>query len=89
MNVDTRPQYAKGVKLRHEGDGSAMLLVPEGALELNQAAAAALDLVDGSRSLDDIVAAIVARFEVSRERAQLDVTDLLERLNARGFIILR
>ncbi len=50
--------FGKGVKLRHDRDGSFMLLVPEGALVLNSAAAAALELVDGKRGLDEIVDAV-------------------------------
>ena len=47
MNAQSRPRFGKGVKLRHEPDGGAMLLVPEGALVLNRSAAVALELVDG------------------------------------------
>jgi pyrroloquinoline quinone biosynthesis protein D len=79
-------RFGKGVKLRHDGDGSVMLLVPEGALVLNRPAAAALELVDGTRTLDEIVAAMVERFEVAPEQAADDLTVLFDRLNERGFI---
>jgi len=39
---DAVPRFGKGVKLRRDANGSAMLLVPETALELNGSAAAAL-----------------------------------------------
>ena len=80
-------RFGKGVKLRHDGDGSVMLLVPEGALVLNRAAAAALELVDGTRTLGEIVAAIVDRFEVAPEQAADDLTGLFDRLTERGFIL--
>jgi pyrroloquinoline quinone biosynthesis protein D len=87
VNDQARPRFGKGVKLRHDADGAAMLLVPEGALVLNPPAAAALELVDGERSVDEIVAAVVARFDVTLERAHADVHELFERLEVRGFVL--
>ena len=86
MNAQTAPRFAKGVKLRHDADGSAMLLVPEGALVLNAVAAVALELVDGTRSLDQIVEGVIDRFDVPPERASDDVRSLFGRLTERGFI---
>jgi pyrroloquinoline quinone biosynthesis protein D len=86
MNPGARPRFAKGVKLRHDRDGSVMLLVPEGALVLNPSAAAALEMIDGRCSLDEIVNAVIERFEVSADRARTDLTDLFTRLAERGFI---
>jgi pyrroloquinoline quinone biosynthesis protein D len=86
MKVDARPHLAKGVKLRHDGDGSVMLLVPEGALVLNDSAAAALELVDGERTLAEIAATVVERFDVSSQDAQKDLVELFERLEERGFV---
>jgi pyrroloquinoline quinone biosynthesis protein D len=85
MNT-ARPTLAKGVKLRHDRDGSVILLVPEGALVLNRTAAVALELVNGKRSIEEIAGAVVERFEVSPKRAKTDLTELFERLKARGFI---
>ena len=87
MNSRAKPKFAKGVRLRHERDGSVMLLVPEGALVLNRSAAVALELVDGKRSLDEIVAAVVERFDVSSRRAKADLAELFERLKGRGFVV--
>lgn len=86
MNDQTSPRFGKGVKLRREPDGTTMLLVPEGALVLNQVAAAALELVDGTRSFAEIVEVVVDRFDVEPERAREDVATLLERLAVRGFV---
>ncbi len=86
MNDESRPRFGKGVKLRRDADGGAMLLVPEGALVLNPSAAAALELVDGEHSIDEIVAAIVERFDVTLELAHADVHELFERLKVRGFL---
>jgi pyrroloquinoline quinone biosynthesis protein D len=80
------PRFGKGVKLREEPDGRAMLLIPEGALLLNEPAAAALALVDGKRTVDDIVASLVTRFEVAPSQARGDVEALFQRLRERRFI---
>ena len=86
MNGQTPPRFGKGVKLRRDADGTAMLLVPEGALVLNDVATEALALVDGTRSFDQIVDDVVERFEVSPERAREDVQSLFGRLTERGFL---
>lgn len=86
MTVPARPRFGKGVKLRREPEGSAMLLVPEGALVLNDSAAAALELVDGQRELAEIVDAVVDQFEVEPDRARDELHDLFERLTERGFV---
>lgn len=80
------PRFGKGVKLRRDPNGSAMLLVPETALELNESAAAALELVDGERTFNEIVAAVTERFEVSSADAREDIGDMFGRLAERGFI---
>lgn len=77
--------FGKGVRLREEA-GGALLLVPEGVLELNATAAAALALVDGRRSLPEIVASVRERFEVSDEEARESLGELFGRLRERGFI---
>jgi pyrroloquinoline quinone biosynthesis protein D len=86
MKLTACPRFGKGVKLRHDGDGSVMLLIPEGALVLNDSAGAALELVDGTRPLGEIVEAVVARFDVSAERAREDIFELFERLEQRGLV---
>ena len=86
MRADARPQFGKGVKLRRDQDGSVMLLVPEGALVLNRPAAVALDLVDGERTLSQIVDAVVQQFEVDPLRARADISDLFDRLAERKFV---
>lgn len=86
MKPTACPRFGKGVKLRHDGNGSIMLLIPEGALVLNASAAAALELVDGTRPLAEIVAAVATRFDVTAERAGEDLFELFERLEQRAFV---
>ncbi len=86
MNRQTPLSLGKGVKLRHDRDGGVMLLVPEGALMLNASAAAALELVDGQHTFDDIVAAVVERFDVTADTARAELDELFARLAERGFL---
>ncbi len=86
MNRQAPLALGKGVKLRHDRDGGVMLLVPEGALMLNASAAAALELVDGQRTFDDIVAAVVERFDVTADTARGELDELFARLAERGFL---
>lgn len=87
MNAASRLRFGKGVKLRRDPDGSVMLLVPEGALVLNRSAAAALELVNGDRTLPEIVEAVIERFDVAPHEARDDLDDLFDRLTQRGFIL--
>lgn len=86
MNAEARPRFGKGVKLRHDRDGGVMLLVPEAALVLNRSAAVALELVDGKRTLHEIIEAVVETFEVEPEEARKDIGGLFDRLADRGFV---
>jgi pyrroloquinoline quinone biosynthesis protein D len=84
---DAVPAFEQGVRLRREPDGSAMLLVPEGVVRLNGSAAAALDLVDGRRTLDDIAACLAdGPFDASRDRIAEDVQTLFTRLRERHLV---
>jgi hypothetical protein len=86
VNSAARPRFEKGVRLRRDADGSSMLLVPEGALVLNAPAAAALELVDGTRSFEDIVTLVTTKFEVAGTQARDELSDLFDRLHERGFV---
>jgi len=87
MTAEGAPAFARGVRLRRDPDGSMMLLVPEGVVRLNASAGAALSLVDGQRTVHEIVSELARRdFDVPAERIEADVTALLERLRRRRFI---
>lgn len=79
-------RLARGVRLRRESDGEAMLLVPEGIVALNDTAAAALELADGSRDLEAIVATLAERFEAPQTELAQDVNDLFDSLVSSGFV---
>jgi coenzyme PQQ biosynthesis protein PqqD len=79
-------KLARGVRLRREADGSTLLLVPEGIVELNEPAAAALELANGTRSTDEIVAALAEQFDDPGGTLRADVRALLADLTERGFV---
>lgn len=64
-----------------------MLLVPEGALVLNAPAAAALSLVNGRRTVDEIVLELVGQFAVTEQQAREDVGALFGRLSERRLLV--
>jgi pyrroloquinoline quinone biosynthesis protein D len=67
--------------------GGAMLLHPEGAVELSETADAIVQLCDGKRSRDAIIAALAAEYEVDPGVLRSDVDSCLEALIARGLIV--
>jgi pyrroloquinoline quinone biosynthesis protein D len=81
-----RPRFAVGVRLRRDAVRDRhVLLYPEGALALNPTAAAVLELCDGERTLDEIVATLSARFGGADVRA--DVERLLTAIAERGLVV--
>lgn len=82
----TRPRLATGARLRYdEVREEHLLLVPEGAVRLNQTAAEVLELCDGERSLDEIVGALGARYNGADLRD--DVCGLLDAMTQRGLVV--
>jgi pyrroloquinoline quinone biosynthesis protein D len=86
MNDPQVPRLNRGVRLSRDPDGVPLLLAPEAILRLNDSAAAALELVDGTRSVDEIVDALCTRYRVVREEAARDVGELFDRLVQRGYV---
>ena len=82
----TRPRLATGARLRYdEVREEHLLLIPEGAVRLNPTAAEVLELCDGERSLDDIVAALAARYEAADLRD--DVVELVDAMAQKGLVV--
>ncbi len=81
----TRPRLVTGARLRYdEVREEHLLLIPEGAVRLNPTAADVLELCDGQRSLDDIVAALSARYKGVDVRD--DVLELVDAMAQRGLV---
>lgn len=66
--------------------GGAMLLHPEGAVELSESADAIVQLCDGTRSVDGIAAALAAEFSADPAKLRSDVEICLAQLAARGLL---
>ncbi|MBV9104098.1 MAG: pyrroloquinoline quinone biosynthesis peptide chaperone PqqD [Candidatus Eremiobacteraeota bacterium] len=87
MNATPVPAFERGVRLREEADGSAVLLVPEGVVRLNASAVAALRLLDGRRSIDDIVSALrESGYDAPEDHIAEDVRELFVRLRERRLV---
>jgi pyrroloquinoline quinone biosynthesis protein D len=82
----TRPRLIDGARLQYDDVREEhLLLVPEGAVRLNETAAQVLELCDGERSLDEISAAISERYggaDVSD-----DVRELIGGMGERGLVV--
>lgn len=83
----TYPKLARRARLRwDERDQKYMLVYPERGLVLNASAAEIVKLCDGTRSVDDIVAALVAASGAPSERVSGDVRALLQSLEDRRLV---
>jgi coenzyme PQQ biosynthesis protein PqqD len=81
-----RPRLAVGVRLQRDSVRSRdVLLYPEGAVALNETAAAVLKLCDGERTLDQVVASLSADFRGAEVRD--DVERLLAAMRERGLVV--
>lgn len=72
------PRLPRGVKLRFdEVRRRHVLLAPERAFGLDEPAVAVIELVDGTRTVDEIIDALAARFAEQREVIAGDVEAML------------
>jgi len=71
-------------------DGEAVVVLPARGqvLVLNGVGSRVWELVDGKRSVGDVVGAIVAEYETSEEQAREDVLAFLKVLEVRGALKL-
>jgi PqqA peptide cyclase len=85
-----KPRLARGVRVRPDPrDGTPVLLSPERGLRLSATAAAILDLCDGDRDVDAVVAELATRYAAlpaDRARIDGDVRTLLADLRGRGLV---
>jgi pyrroloquinoline quinone biosynthesis protein D len=81
-----RPRLVDGARLTYDDVREEhLLLVPEGAVRLNETAAQVLELCDGERSLEDIAAALSQRY--SGADVSDDVRELLDGMAAHGVVV--
>jgi pyrroloquinoline quinone biosynthesis protein D len=86
LEGDAVPALARGVRLRRLDDGRAVLLIPEGVVNLNPTAAAVVELLDGERTNADICATLGRAYAAPPAAIAADVGELLERLRAAGWV---
>jgi pyrroloquinoline quinone biosynthesis protein D len=80
----SRPRLPRGVRLRRdEARGRWTLLAPERIFEVDDIAAAVLELCDGQRDLGAIVAELAARYNAPRSVIEKDVAAMLGDLKAK------
>ena len=82
------PSFARGVRFRRLDDGTGVLLVPEGVVNLTESAAAIAQLVDGARTIEDVARALAASFDAPVERIEADVAELLKQFAEKTWIDL-
>jgi pyrroloquinoline quinone biosynthesis protein D len=87
LAVQDVPRLPRGVKLRFdEIRGKHVLLAPERAFGLDDVAVAVVQLVDGQRSVSQIIDALAKRYEEDREVVAGDVVAMLDDLLAKRVI---
>ncbi len=80
----SRPRLPRGVKLkRDEARGRWTLLAPERIFEVDDIAAAVLELCDGERDLTSIVAVLARRYNAPEVVIAKDVAAMLGDLEAK------
>ena len=72
------PRYARGVRFRRLDDGSAVLLVPEGVVNLSDSAASIAELIDGTKTPQSIAEALATTYDAAPDVIAADVQALLE-----------
>ena len=81
-----RPRLADGARLQYDDVREEhMLLIPEGAVRLNETAAHVLELCDGERSVEDIAALLSERYQGADVTD--DVREMLDGMAERGLVV--
>lgn len=88
MQQNDQPKLAPFVRRQMDRvNGAAMLMHPEGAVELSETADSIVLLCDGSRSVDAIVAALAEEYEIEPDELRADVTECIAGLIERGLML--
>ncbi len=83
------PAFNRGFRLRHDAVRDAwVILAPERLFLLDEPAVEVLKLVDGTRSVPEIVEALAAKFNAPRETIAADTEAMLHDLVIKGAIRL-
>ena len=81
------PRLPRGVRLRFDRvRNTQVLLAPERAFDLDDTAAAVLELVDGQRSIAAIAEALAGKYEAERTEIESDILPMLSELAGKRVI---
>jgi coenzyme PQQ biosynthesis protein PqqD len=84
IHTQSRPHLPRGVRLkRDEARGRWTLLAPERIFEIDDIAAAVLELCDGQRDLAGIVSKLAARYTAPPALIEKDVVAMLADLKTK------
>ena len=87
--MEAVPAFNRGFRLRHDPvRGAWVVLAPERLFLLDEPAVEVLKLVDGARSVPQIVDSLAAKFDAPREAIAADVSAMLQDLVVKGAIRL-
>ena len=80
--------FAPGVRLQTDAaTGQAVLLYPEGILQLNETAHAIAMCCDGLTTVAQMVAALAAEYEITENELQSDIGACLDDLQRQQLIV--
>ncbi|MGI4748662.1 MAG: pyrroloquinoline quinone biosynthesis peptide chaperone PqqD [Janthinobacterium lividum] len=87
MNEASIPVFVRGTRFQHDkARDQWVVLAPEKAFLPDPIAVEILKLVDGSRSIGDIIDTLTARFEAPRATIATDVIELATDLGRRRLL---
>jgi pyrroloquinoline quinone biosynthesis protein D len=82
-NETSRPRLAPGCRISELSGQSAVLLIPEGALQLNPPGVRIVSACDGAHTFREIVQTLQQEYRADPDRIERETADLLERLHLR------
>jgi len=89
-DLQARPVLTPHARVQKDPvSGDPVLLYPEGVLMLNATAEAILAQVNGIATIEQILAALAAEFEVTPDELQADVFEYLAELEQRRLLTLQ
>ena len=85
--AESVPRLARGMRLREDAArGRWVVMAPERIFVPDETALEVLRLLDGTRSVEAIVADLAARYDAPREEILADVLVLLRELAEKGVV---
>ncbi len=88
VEPESRVALPRHVKLRHDTVRDRwLLLAPERVLDPDDTALEVVRLLDGKRSVDDVVAELAVKYSAPAEVIRGDVVAMLQDLADKGFLI--